>query len=490
MSTVVVSRSQARRGVTVHTNRLNHIDIHSALVTLRFGMFFDGTNNNAYNATLGEQCRASMLGVTAEQCRIVAEAAGGLLGGGSYAGGVTNVYKLFDLYRDDSQGSTQLEGEYAARVYVEGVGTTAGEPDSPIAQGTGISPGDTSGVDLRVNATFYEQIDDAIKLFVEQHPDAWVDAIEFDVFGFSRGAAGARHFINEVLRKEDGPLGWVLPRSTAKLKLDFDWKSDIRVGFVGLFETVAAMGIDASDNNQAGIKVYLPEGCARKVVQLRARDEHRLNFPLSSVSPPHQEVTLPGVHSDLGGGYNEIEREQHLMSRIFRSIEPIKRPLQSSRAWQQAQRALQALQAQDFIEPGKGRLWVEARPDTTPVQLGFWGGPKRTVLAAVLMEREVSNAYTLITLRAMHALASDADVPFKSIPDEPAFQLPEELRSVSDKLISYARGGGYSLTAQEERLLRYKYLHRSAHWIPTAAGLLFVSRPTDDAVRVVYPNAE
>ncbi|MFD2883319.1 hypothetical protein ACFS4T_12700 [Pseudomonas lini] len=45
-----------------------------------------------------------------------------------------------------------------------------------------------------------------------------------------------------------------------------------------------------------------------------ARDEYRANFALNSVSPDHLEISLPGVHSDIGGGYREDIEECVLLS--------------------------------------------------------------------------------------------------------------------------------------------------------------------------------
>jgi len=74
-------------------------------VTLRIGVFFDGTNNNAANTALGQQCRASTgsaLGqdevdqqAIAAHCKPYMREAGS-----SYGNGVTNVHRLYELYRD------------------------------------------------------------------------------------------------------------------------------------------------------------------------------------------------------------------------------------------------------------------------------------------------------------------------------------------------------------------------------------------------------
>ena len=55
-------------------------------------------------------------------------------------------------------------------------------------------------------------------------------------------------------------------------------------------------------------------------MQLVARDEKHFNFALSQISPDHPEITLPGVHSDLGGGYRTLMQEE-LMVTPLQSLE-------------------------------------------------------------------------------------------------------------------------------------------------------------------------
>lgn len=99
-------------------------------------------------------------------------------------------------------------------------------------------------------------------------------SVVVDVFGFSRGAAAARHFINKLLALNTG--------------------RPLRVGFVGLFDTVAAIGsaadgLDTSDDNNLGVSLYPPPD-ADQVVQLTAHHEYRVNFALNSISSTHREI--------------------------------------------------------------------------------------------------------------------------------------------------------------------------------------------------------
>lgn len=132
-----------------------------------------------------------------------------------------------------------------------------------------------------------------------------VEQINVSVFGFSRGAAQARAFVNwlfEVCEQKDG--AWTFAGIP------------FRVQFLGIFDTVASVGLAdlpgtgvldgrmswADDNLQIHPAV---EQCVHYV----AGHEVRATFSLDSVrvkgSYPANamEVMYPGAHSDVGGGY-------------------------------------------------------------------------------------------------------------------------------------------------------------------------------------------
>lgn len=132
-----------------------------------------------------------------------------------------------------------------------------------------------------------------------------VELINLSVFGFSRGAAEARAFCNwllEVCEPVDGAWQFAgIP---------------IRVSFLGIFDTVASVGIP---NTFGGPIVEGHQSWADGNMQIHpaveqcihfvAGHEVRAAFPLDSVRvngvyPGNaKEVMYPGAHSDLGGGY-------------------------------------------------------------------------------------------------------------------------------------------------------------------------------------------
>jgi len=127
--------------------------------------------------------------------------------------------------------------------------------------------------------------------------------ITVNVFGFSRGAAEARAFVNwlyEICEQVDG--GWRF----AGIPL--------RVSFLGIFDTVASVGIAGLYSFAEGRQDWADRNmqihpAIEQCLHLVAGHEVRACFPLDSVRvngkyPPNcKEYVFPGSHSDVGGGY-------------------------------------------------------------------------------------------------------------------------------------------------------------------------------------------
>jgi hypothetical protein len=135
--------------------------------------------------------------------------------------------------------------------------------------------------------------------------DTYVEQITLDVFGFSRGAAAARHFVS--LLRNERPLAARLGAPRAK----------VVIKFVGVFDTVSSYGVGLSFGSSVAELGLALGGVPQKVVHLTAGDECRENFSLTDISSSlgsGYELTLPGVHSDVGGGYGEVEDETRTFS--------------------------------------------------------------------------------------------------------------------------------------------------------------------------------
>lgn len=143
--------------------------------------------------------------------------------------------------------------------------------------------------------------------------------IKLYVYGFSRGAAAARTFVNwlsELLPKPE--KGKDKPEQCLAVG---GLKIPLSVEFLGLLDTVASVGVAHiapvaeghmgwADGTQElpAEKVY--GGLIKNCVHLVSSHEQRLCFPLDSIRRPDGhypanslEVVYPGMHSDLGGGY-------------------------------------------------------------------------------------------------------------------------------------------------------------------------------------------
>lgn len=141
--------------------------------------------------------------------------------------------------------------------------------------------------------------------------------IKLYVYGFSRGAAAARAFVNWLVE--------LLPNTFRKgAKPDLcltlegaDWKVPLSVEFLGLLDTVASVGVAhiaplaEGHMGWADNAMELPDnGLIKNCVHLVSAHEQRLCFPLDSICrhdgtyPSYaREMVYPGMHSDIGGGY-------------------------------------------------------------------------------------------------------------------------------------------------------------------------------------------
>jgi len=469
-------------------------------ITLRIGVFFDGTGNNLANAAVTEKCRRDdltllderTLGEVVDYCR--AHGFGGSEGYGfftqtpdnSYGNAPSNVARLFDLYQDDATRSLAKDERSASiKAYLEGIGTSSGEEDSVYGQGTGM--GDT-GVVARVMQS-PQKIQESLDRLLGNNPNLEIEGLELDIFGFSRGAAAARHFANEILKSKSGILGSLFNAQAPGFNAEFDWATNVQINFIGLFDTVAAVAdplswdFSPADHHNPGVNLYLPPGCARKVVQLTARDEMRWNFALNSVTPHHQEITLPGAHSDIGGGYLPVVQEKLILSRPVSSTVPADTPTERTHAWRETERQYEKWKVFGLPED---QLKKDVRRIRKLHPRGVNHPPEDWVLGLVTIERPIRGELALVYLRVMRNLASHHGVPLRLIQDrDPVLALPSELQQIYSKLMTYAEGGRYGLDVYEEHLLRSRYIHLSAHWKPTS-GLL-ISKPAPN-VRLVYNN--
>jgi hypothetical protein len=462
-------------------------------VTVRVGVFFDGTGNNRINSQIGADCQAMAevySGAHIKEC-------GGRHSdpNSSYSNAPTNIARLADLYRKQPRATNDGEGLTAYQsVYVSGVGTTSGGRDS-VLSGQGFGRGNT-GVVAKVTRAV-KKISDILGAFETSNPGCVIAGLELDLFGFSRGAASARHMANEVLKQARGALDPVLSLRTLPLSRDFSWSNgSVRLKVIGLFDTVAAVGGisdlgNVRDAANRKVNLFLPPGCAQQVLHLVAGDENRRNFSLNRVAPDWpREIVMPGSHSDIGGGYQPQAVEKVSLTRPRRAVVSAGTPYDLTDAWRQTHAEMSTLDAQRWVDPQdeNATLGVEC--------IERWGAHRRgmkNVVVSVVLQRRVFGYLSRVYLRIMHALARDEGVPFEPIPPSADLSLPPELRGIAAKLLAYARGEDESLNKEELQILYRRYIHCSAHWNRSLntpgvfADSLFVHAPATGG-RLRYPN--
>jgi hypothetical protein len=207
-------------------------------ITLRIGVFFDGTGNNPFNVEMGQKCGA-------HHPVSVQDMDGGCKPymqdpDSRYGGEVTNVKRLHDLYLESTAQEILQKKLAFDNVYIDGIGTSAGEQDSLL--GMAFGRGET-GIEARVFQAF-GQIKQRLRAFHGLYPNIQIGALTFDVFGFSRGAAAARHFACLCLNRTNSPLKDSLDQPDSLFTQGFGkgFGEGVTTGFIGLFDTVASVG--------------------------------------------------------------------------------------------------------------------------------------------------------------------------------------------------------------------------------------------------------
>lgn len=244
---------------------------------VQVNLFFDGTFNNYYN-------------VTTEDAGIRRQHGGENT---SYDNGLSNVARMWEALDREPDGPD-------LGVYIDGIGTTRLQADS--LRGAALGTGDT-GVRARAQQALGSLISAVKRKRRNGDPPA---VLELNLFGFSRGAATARHFASLLRQREE----------IAKHFLDEWGRVLVQVNFVGLFDTVSAEGA-VRTNDVEGLGLRFVADSARRVFQLAALDEYRRHFALTTIDsaccakttvdgirqPMGFELGMPGSHSDVGGGY-------------------------------------------------------------------------------------------------------------------------------------------------------------------------------------------
>lgn len=462
------------------------------------GVFFDGTRNNRINNTLRTQHQAD-----------IKNPAKGLEGQDSYQNAPSNVQNLARAFIKDTVHRA---------VYIEGVATTDYAKDKSVAAGLGYFQTGIHDKVTRGCLLLAKELGDLIRF-----EGLKINKLTIDIFGFSRGSTCARNFIHEITKPEqtttlfrhkqykngyyfgaDGtkrantqiestnkgitkqPARGMLGQYFLDKHVKFN---SFHLRFGGLFDSVSSYGLlhwdDVWELDLNAINKMA------QVVHLTAADERRDNFELTAITKGITK-NLPGVHSDVGGGYRD-----HIVDKFLVNAK-------------NKERVLVALDPK--IEAERKRLIEQAW--YTKEQFTLEGSeyePKR-----LFGTRRIRNNYSYIPLHLMAEFSKlpggeifDKDIlayDFKIAEDDPKLNL----KKVYERLYKYAfknappmlyfteheielfRAKVYQgLLSKEKfamlandhnmlRQLRSRYLHNSADFGD------FGMQPTWDNERVIY----
>ncbi len=207
-------------------------------------------------------------------------------GKASAAGGETHIhYAMLQVFNAVCRASTQtdLANEAEMRQIVTSTG------------GDGLSTWWRLG-DAKLVA-FFERLNRRLLQAVEGTRPK-VTRVNISVFGFSRGAAEARVFVNWLRLATGGPSG----------------HAALHIKFLGVFDSLASVFLD--DSSPVGLGFFDWTDSTLDIAGVAATKhdiaahEICLSFPLSTArtgtSYPAQtrERAYPGAHSDVGGGYS------------------------------------------------------------------------------------------------------------------------------------------------------------------------------------------
>ena len=447
---------------------------HKKPINFTFGVFFDGTLNNMYNSeirkSVAEKRRLNPK-ISYEEAKKIKEKKGKK--DSSYENELSNPAILFKSYKEELNNKL-------FKIYVEGIGTNTQSPTKAEdykkddnVQGPAFGMG-SAGIIYRVREAI-KKITDLIDI----NDNFYLNKITFDVFGFSRGAAAARHFVYVVTHPEYIPKtnsnretldiqGEILNPEYYKkaprygllgILLDQKgWLTDnvkVEARFAGLYDTVSHHGLfQDNDIEDLGLDSI---NKANYVVHMVAADEHRYNFDLADISSVAKtspdsgkkggiELFFPGVHSDVGGSY--VDGAPNISYKINFSSE------------------------MDFLTKEKEELirqgWFSSQQISVKYYLTIHGLNNYRLEG---IKNSVSSQYSYIPLHIMAEFGRKKGVQFDN---DKLYDLskitnnPDFLNKVKKILWDYSFNGGPRLVYKEKgteaeneliRKLRLHYLH-------------------------------
>ncbi|OAT16426.1 hypothetical protein M977_04612 [Buttiauxella gaviniae ATCC 51604] len=485
-------------------------------ITLTIGIFFDGTSNNAVNTkTMLKSFTDSKYNHNApDYASILEKYARDKLGisgssASSYTGYYTNIYWLSTLY---SQKVSAEDYDVQSGIYIEGIGTQTGKPDNILGQMFGISHTGIIAKTEKAISLLTDAIRYALNTMTKKRSCTTiiVKCLQFDIFGFSRGAAAARHLANRI-QLEDPDIISAIRQGV--MGIIFNGARSGKIRFIGIFDTVTAIGTPLNGFNlhsadTGDVMLGLRTGVAQQVFHIIAAQEYRFNFALNSVKSAWPELTLPGAHSDIGGGYLPVTIENLFLTRPLTETVPYEQPGEMTRVYRQAMAQLQIMKESPSLALmlRTNNISAETWSDSRLFADKYGQMQKRIYAALTMRQRTISNHWSRVILRVMIDAAQEAGVVFNQIiSTDNELQLTDELYPLCDKAIAMGRAVRRGLTPQpwcqhELNLIVAKYVHCSANWntitlnsnttfhggASPIKSISFINRPDEQWIRSVY----
>lgn len=203
---------------------------------------------------------------------------------------------------------SELYNERLSGNYYNGVGTRENALMKVLNGMTG------DGSEQRAEQAFRDFQKQSLE-WLKADPDAQIHVV---TVGFSRGAASARHFLNLVdERGVPADAGRKLVEPSPNSESPFDTKTyqvyDKFAKQPGTVTSSALLYDTVATGQEQVLKLGIPVS-TRYVVHITSQDEDRPHFPLTAIDGGRSDaanvarfltISLPGVHSDIGGGYQE-----------------------------------------------------------------------------------------------------------------------------------------------------------------------------------------
>ena len=456
-----------------------HDETETTIMNITLGLFFDGTLNNKRNTYIRKEIEKKEKGQLYDKEAVKDDPWG--IDKDSFENDYTNVARMQKYY--------SLKTNV---IYIEGIGTLDGDTDTVAGYTTGL--GET-GVRAKVRSGCEKVFEK-----IPQEKDVKWNLV-IDVFGFSRGAAAARAFINEVTKgRYTASKVWNSKEEKYEY-YDLDFKKvekeqlprrghlgllceqkgvdilTIKFRFVGLFDTVSSYGLnfeddttDKTDIKEINLKA-ISDSAVKNVVQIAAGHEWRKNFNLTNINSAGSkgiQYILPGCHCDIGGAYENANYEQNHFVEIGKEAKDI---------------LIKYGSASKQFEPFKEKYKKEL------VDSG-WYKPEQLKYMTVMGDnsimykgtRYIDQKYSFISLQFMSEFATEKGAKFDIDKIEKEFDIPKKvgdkehlLNYVKNKLEAYIKAVKASdpskrsavsykayLDINNEKSLMRNYLHWSA----------------------------